>query len=95
MASSTNQMNSSVAPDTRFGLFDGLDHRSSYGQGVFPEPFLVDDSDLETREFRLDWLHTANGGDHSDVIHPEIEYGFGQLTLELKRLMNAMSRMAR
>lgn len=74
----------SAAPDTRYGLFDGLDHRSGYGQGVFPEPFLVDDSDLETGEFRLDWLHTAAGSDHTDIFHPEIEYGFGLLTLELE-----------
>lgn len=72
------------AADTRYGLFNGLDHRSSYGQGVYPEPFQVDDSDLETREFRLDWLHTGSGGDYSDLIHPEIEWGFGNLTLELE-----------
>lgn len=70
--------------DTRYGFLNGLDHRSSYGQGVYPEPFLVDDSDLETGEFRLDWLHTANGSDHSDILHPEIEYGFGLMTLELE-----------
>ena len=71
-------------PDTRYGWFNGLDRRSSYGQGVFPEPFLVDDSDLERGEFRLDWLHTAVGSDHSDILHPEIEYGFGLMTLELE-----------
>ncbi|MBV8351584.1 MAG: hypothetical protein JOZ21_04850, partial [Verrucomicrobia bacterium] len=42
----------------RYGLFDWLDHRSAYGEGVFPEPFLVDDSDLETNELRFDWIHT-------------------------------------
>ncbi len=73
-----------TAPDTRYGWFDGLDHRSSYGQGVFPEPFLVDDSDLETGELRFDWLHTASGGDHSDNVTAEIEYGIGLLTLELE-----------
>ena len=73
-----------TAPDTRYGWFNGLDHRSSYGQGAYPEPFLVDDSDLETGEFRLDWLRTASGGTHTDILHPEIEYGFGQLTLELE-----------
>jgi hypothetical protein len=72
------------APDTRYGLFNGLDHRSRYGQDAFPEPFLVDDSDLETGEFRLDWLRTASGADHTDIIHPEIEYGIGLLTLELE-----------
>jgi len=84
MASVSSTNNPPAAPNTRYGFFDGLDHRSSYGQGVFPEPFLVDDSDSETREFRLDWLHTANGGDHTDIVHPELEWGFGNLTLELE-----------
>src|SRR6266404_9557656 len=44
-------------PDTHYGLFNWLDHRSAYGQGAFPEPFLVDDSDLEVNELRLDWTH--------------------------------------
>lgn len=72
------------ASDTRYGLFNSLDHRSAYGQGVYPEPFLVDDSDLETAEARLDWLHTVNGNDHTDIVHPEIEYGFGLMTVELE-----------
>lgn len=74
-----------VSPNTRFGLFDGLDSRSSYGQGVFPEPFLVDDSDLEVNEARLDWLHTAGvGNQHTDLVTGEVEKGFGQLTLEVE-----------
>jgi len=72
------------APDTRYGLFNGLDHRSGYGQDVFPEPFLVDDSALEEAELRLDWLHTARGSDHSDNAKAEIEYGIGLLTFELE-----------
>jgi hypothetical protein len=73
-----------AAPDTRYGLFNGLDHRSSYGQFFFPEPFLIDDSDLETRELRFDWLHTASGSAHSDNAKAEIEYGIGLTTLELE-----------
>jgi len=69
---------------TRYGLFNGLDHRSIYGQGYFPEPFLVDDSDLEPTEARVDWLHTAAGANHSDEVKAEVEKGFGQLTLELE-----------
>ncbi len=70
---------------TRYGLFDGLDHRSVYGQGYFPEPFLVDDSDGEINEARLDWLHTGGpGNQHVDVVHGEVEKGFGPLTLELE-----------
>lgn len=83
-ASSTNLPVAAPSPDTRYGWFNGLDHRSSYGQFFFPEPFLVDDSDLEAGEFRLDWLHSASGHDHSDVVHPEIEYGIGLMTLELE-----------
>jgi len=81
---SSSTTNNAVAPDTHFGLFNLLDHRSSYGQGAYPEPFLVDDSDLEKAEARLDWLHTASGSSHTDVLHPEVEYGFGQLTAELE-----------
>jgi len=69
---------------TRYGLFDWLDHRSEYGQGAFPEPFLVDDSDLEENKARLDWLHTAAGSQHSDTVTAEVEKGFGLVTLELE-----------
>ena len=74
----------SITPDTRYGLLNGLDHRSWYGQGDFPEPFLVDDSGLEINEVRLDWLHTAANSQHSDVASAEVEKGFGLTTLELK-----------
>ncbi len=78
---------SSVAPSsagTRYGLFDWLDSRSEYGQGSFPEPFLVDDSDFEDNEARLDWLHTRAGGTTGDVVKAEVEKGFGLVTLELE-----------
>ena len=83
---STLTQSSAAVPtaSTRYGLFDLLDHRSGYGQGVFPEPFLVDDSDLETNEARLDWLHTGRNNQHSDLITAEVEKGFGLLTLELE-----------
>jgi len=76
--------NSTVAPETRYGLFGGLDHRSWYSQGDFPEPFLVDDSGLEINEARLDWLHTKAGAQHSDTVTAEVEKGFGNLTLEIE-----------
>jgi len=72
------------APGARYGLFDWLDHRSDYGQGVFPEPFLVDDSDAEDNEARVDWLHTGRSSAHSDVVTAEVEKGIGLLTLELE-----------
>jgi hypothetical protein len=71
-------------PDTRYGLFNLFDHRSSYGQDVFPEPFLVDDSDAEENEARLDWLHTQADGAKSDLVTAEVEKGFGLLTLEIE-----------
>lgn len=69
---------------TRYGLFNLLDHRSVYGQGVFPEPFLVDESNGEPNEFRVDWLHTKSGDVHNDEFKVEVEKGFGLLTLELE-----------
>jgi len=69
---------------TRYGLFDLLDHRSGYTEGVFPEPFLVDDTALETNEARLDWLHTRANDQHGDIVKAEVEKGFGLLTLELE-----------
>ncbi len=70
--------------DTRYGLFDWLDHRSAYGEGVYPEPFLVDDSDLEVNEARLDWLHTQAIRERDDMVTVEVEKGFGLLTLEIE-----------
>ncbi len=71
--------------DTRYGLFNGLDHRSVYGLGVFPEPFIVDDSDLEVNELRMDWFYQRQA-DHarSNGFKAEIEKGFGLLTVELE-----------
>ena len=77
------QADGQAAPDARYGFLNLLDHRSGYGQGIFPEPFLVDDSDLERNEVRLDWLHTAVGAAHSDTAKAEFEKGFGPATVEL------------
>ena len=85
-ASPSPSAESSIAAPTgtRYGPFNWLDSRSEYGQGAFPEPFLVDDSDLEDNEARLDWLHTRAGGTTSDVAKVEVEKGFGLVTLELE-----------
>jgi hypothetical protein len=69
---------------THYGLFGWLDHSSGYGQGVFPEPFLVDDSDLEVNEARVDWVHTDAHDERDDVVTAEIEKGFGPVTLEIE-----------
>jgi hypothetical protein len=76
--------NAFEVPDTRYGLFDGLDSRSWYSQGDYPEPFLVDDSGLEINEARLDWLYTRSGDQHNDTVTAEVEKGFGLLTLEIE-----------
>jgi len=76
--------NAASALNPRYGLFDGLDHRSWYSQGNFPEPFLVDDSGLEINEARLDWFHYKTGDQHSDTVKAEVEKGFGLLTVEIE-----------
>ena len=87
-AEATNELSALVevaAPgETRYGLFNWLDRRSDYGQGVFPEPFLVDDSDLEPGEARLDWLHTGMHDSRNNVVKGEVEKGFGLMTVELE-----------
>jgi hypothetical protein len=67
--------------DGPLGLFDA---RSMYGVGVFPEPFLVDDSDGEEGELRLDWFHAQGKGAVSDSGTAEVEKGNGLLTLEIE-----------
>jgi hypothetical protein len=67
-----------------YGLFGWLDKRSQYGQGAFPEPFIIDDSDLEVNEARLDFLHAKIGTQHSDIVTAEIEKGFGPVTFEIE-----------
>jgi hypothetical protein len=74
--------NAAVAPDTRYGLFNGLDHRSAYTREVFPEPFLVNDMALEENELEFTWLHTKGSGQQSDIGSVEIQKGLGLLTLQ-------------
>jgi hypothetical protein len=77
-----NATNAAITPDTRYGLFDWLDHRSAYTREVFPEPFLVDDMALEDNELEFNWLHTKGGSQQSDTGSVEIQKGFGLLTLQ-------------
>lgn len=84
-ASSTTASSIAVTTaDTRYGLFGLLDHRSSYGQNVFPEPFLIDDSDAEDTELRLSWFHAKAGPARTDVATAEFEKGFGPATFEIE-----------
>jgi hypothetical protein len=75
---------SAAGEDMRYGPFNLFDHRTAYGQGIFPEPFLLDDSDLEDNEARFDWLHSENPDGQSDAIKAELEKGIGLVTLELE-----------
>ena len=68
----------------RYGPFSLFDHRSLYGKGVFPEPMIVDDSDGEINEFRLDWMHQGGKGQNTNIVTVEIEHGNGFWTLELE-----------
>jgi hypothetical protein len=86
LSDSSNTTSSAPPADTRYGPFGVLDSKSQYGLGVIPEPFLVDDSDLEVNEFRLDILDTRSGAQHADLFKTELEKGFGPLTLELELL---------
>src|SRR5260370_27093620 len=77
-APASTVMESSVAvppASTRYGPFGLLDHSSQYGLGVLPEPFLVDDSDLEVNELRLDLFDTRTGAQHTDLFKAELESG--------------------
>src|SRR5271170_5853606 len=75
--------NSPAAADSRFGLFDWLDHRSAYNQEFFPQPLLVDDTGLEDGEFEFGSLHTQANEQRSDVLSAGAQKSFGLLTFEL------------
>ena len=77
--------NSLVAPDARFGLFDGLDRRSAYNHEFFPQPLLVDDTSLEQDgELEFYSLNTRANAQHSDTVMAGVQKSFGMLTLELE-----------
>jgi hypothetical protein len=70
--------------DFRYGPLGLFDSRSVYGKGVFPEPFLVNDSDLEVNELRLDWFHQESKGHVNDSAKAEFEKSFGLMTLDFE-----------
>lgn len=67
----------------RYGMFGLLDHRSSYGSYWFPEPFRLDETDVDN-EVRVDWLHQEGNGHVSDHTSVELEKSFGLTTVELE-----------
>jgi len=75
--------NSLGVSDSRFGLFNALDHRSAYYQDFFPTPLLMDETSLEQDgEIELNSLHTQANAQHNDIIMAEVEKSFGLLTVE-------------
>lgn len=77
------QETTTESANTRYGLFDALDHRSVYGKGLFPEPFTVDETDLES-EIRFDWSRVALGSSHTDMFKIELEKSIGVATFEIE-----------
>ena len=76
--------NSLATADSRFGLFDWLDHRSAYNQEFFPQPLLVDDTGLEQDgELEFSSLHTQANEQRSDTFSAGVQKSFGPLTFEL------------
>lgn len=76
--------NSLAASDSRFGLFDWLDHRSAYNREFFPQPLLVDDTSLEPDgELEFSSLHTQANSQRSDIVTAEVQKSFGLLTFDL------------
>lgn len=76
--------NSWTPQNSRFGLFDCLDHRSGYYEDSFPEPLLLDDTGLEPDgEVELNYLHTEAGDERSDIVSTEVQKSFGVVTFDL------------
>ena len=77
--------NSLVVPDSHYGLFNWLDHRSAYYREFFPQPLLVDDTGLEQDgEVEFGSLHTVANNLRSDIVTAGVQKSFGLLTLELE-----------
>lgn len=78
--------NSWTAQNARFGLFDGLDHRSIYYTDSFPQPLLVDDTGIEPEpEVELNYFHTAAADqERTDMGSVELQKSFGVVTFELE-----------
>ncbi len=77
--------NSLVAPDSHYGLFNRLDHRSAYYREFFPQPLLVDDTGLEPDgEAEFGSWHTQANNRRSDIVMAGVQKSFGLLTLELE-----------
>src|SRR2546423_617713 len=63
-------------------VFGPIDSRAIYGEGIFPEPLLAPEMDVE-RELRFDWIHQEKRGVVADEAKAEVEWSFGLLTVEV------------
>ena len=78
--------------DPAFGLFDWLDHRSAYHDEFFPQPLMVDDTELEQDgEVEFSSLHTRAGGQRTDSVLVGGQKSFGLLTVELSLPYESMT----
>lgn len=75
--------NSGLAADSRFGVFDWLDHRSAYYGDAFPEPFRVEDTTVDN-ELRLDWQHVQSRNGVDNQFLAEIQKAVGIVTFEIQ-----------
>jgi hypothetical protein len=76
-------LDASSPPDTHYGPFGLLDHRSRYGLFWFPEPLTVEETDVDN-EVRLDWVHQEGKDVITDEAAVELEKAFGVTTFELE-----------
>ena len=72
---------------TKYGLFGWLDNRSTYGSGWYPEPFRVDEGDIDN-EIRFDYEHDQGHGTVDHQVHGEVEKSFGVVTVEVEGYYN-------
>ena len=81
----TTATNSWTPENSRFGLFNSLDHRSGYYEDCFPEPLLMDETSLEPNgELELTSWHTEASGQQSDSVGAQVEKSFDLVTFELE-----------
>ena len=74
MADDETITNSWTIENSRFGLFNSLDHRSGYYTDSFPQPLIVEDTSLEETELELNYQHTAAGDQQrSDILSGEFK----------------------
>src|SRR5450432_3307914 len=83
VASITNFSRADDTANTRYGLFNGLDHRSKYGTNWFPEPLRSDEMDVD-QELRLNYFHAEKRGFQEDEVSAEIEKSFDLLSIEIE-----------